>query len=371
MKFQCNKNDLVQALQIVSRAVASKPQTPILSGIHLIAKGDTLEMEATDYEIGIVCRIDADIEQEGESVLSGRYLQEVSRNLPDSEIVFEQSAEEPTIHIRSGAANFTLLGMAARDFPGVRKIEEKVSFTIRNTALSKIVRKTSFSCSTDEARPIFTGCLMELAEESIKMVATNTHRLSLEEETLSSFSGQPQQSIVPARILGELMHTLSSEIPTDVVVKCNYNEISFSFDNIFLMSRLIEGQFPDYRRVIPTDFRTNVILKRTDFLAAVSRVSLIARSSEYNTIRLEFSDGKVHISSNNPEIGNAEETVTAAIDGPDIVIAFNAVYVNDVLKNMDSESFRFSMSEPLKPAMIREFEGDEAFLYVITPVKTH
>ncbi|MBQ7515053.1 MAG: DNA polymerase III subunit beta, partial [Schwartzia sp.] len=322
-------------------------------------------------EIGSVCQMDADIEQEGESVVTGRYLQEVSRNLPDNEITFEQRAEEATIHISSGAANFTLLGMASRDYPGVRKIEEKVRFSIPDTALKKIVRKTAFSCSTDESRPIFTGCLMELSEDSIRMVATNTHRLSLEEDKLSSFEGQVQQSIVPARILSELMHTLNSEVPRDVIVSCNYNEISFSFDNIFLKSRLIEGQFPDYHRVIPTEFNTRVTLKRADFLAAVNRVSLIARSSDYNIIRLEFGSDTVHISSNNPEIGNAEETVAASIDGPGIVIAFNSVYINDVLKNMDSESFCFSMSEPLRPAIIREVEGDEAFLYVITPVKTH
>ena len=135
LKFQCDKADFVQAIQIASRAVASKPQTPILSGIHLKATGDLLELEATDYEIGIVCRVAADIEQEGESVVSGRYLQEVVRNLPEGAVTFEQSVEEPTIHIRSGASNFTLLGMAARDFPGVREIEPKVKFKIKDAAI--------------------------------------------------------------------------------------------------------------------------------------------------------------------------------------------------------------------------------------------
>jgi len=362
---------LVQALQIVSRAVANKPQTPVLSGIHLTARKDTLELEATDYEIGIVCRIAADIEQEGESVVTGRYLQEVSRNLPDNEIAFSQTAEEPTIHITSGAANFTLLGMASRDFPGVRKIEQKMEFHIQSDVLRNLIRKTVFACSTDEARPVFTGCLMEIAGETVKMVATNTHRLSIKEEKIREFSGEVQQSIIPARVLGELLHTLSTEAPYDVVVSCNYNDISFSFENIFLTSRLIEGQYPDYNRVIPTEFRTNVRMKRADFTAAVGRVSLIARSSDYNVMRLEFSRDQVHISSNNPEIGNAEEVVSAAIDGPDLVIAFNATYVNDVLKNMDSDEFCLYMNESLRPAEIREVEGDEAFFYVITPVRTH
>ena len=162
---------------------------------------------------------------------------------------------------------------------------------------------------------------------------------------------------------------LTSDVPTSIAVACTYSEISFAFENIYLKTRLIEGQFPNYRRVMPTDFATRVTLSTADFLAAVSRVSLIARASDYNVIKLHFQGGEVHMTSNHPEIGQAEEHVSAVIDGPEVSIAFNAAYVTDVLKNIETKSFYFSLNASLQPAAIRETEND-AFLYIITPVRT-
>ena len=368
MKLNCSKNDLIQALQITGRAVATKPQTPILSGIYMKASNGKLELQATDYEIGVLCKIDADVEEEGIIVAPGRYFSEVSKNLPGDTVTLENNNMDNTIKISSGSANFTLLKMNAEEFPCIKKLEGATDFTIRDTILKKLIRKTSFACANDENRLIFTGCLMELEFEAIRMAATNTHRLSLDQEMLEGYEGEKKQFIVPSRILGELEHVLTSEIPEDVTVNATYNEISFSFDNLYLTSRLIEGQFPDYHRVIPPDFKTRVTIETSAFLAAVNRVSLIARSSEYNVIKLDFGMGQVHISSNSQEIGHAEETVPVVIDGPDVVIAFNATYLADVLKHIDSKNFYLSLNASLSPAAIRE-EEDEAFIYIVTPVR--
>lgn len=372
MKINCLKSDLVQALHVVSRAVASKPQTPILSGIYLKAEQDEVELQATDYALGVICRVQAEVEEAGTVILSGRYLQEVTRHLPADEVIIETDAEEKQVFIRSGAAHFQLLVMnrqKGEEFPTIRRLDGKVTFTISDVLLKQLIRKTAFSCAGEEGRPVFTGCMLELGGEEVKMVATNTHRLSFMETPLAGVHGEGRQFIIPAKVLEELRQTMNSEVPEDVTVACTYSEISFAFENIYLKSRLIEGQFPDYRRVIPTEFSTRVTLSTADFLAAVNRVSLIARSSDYNVIKLNFSDGQVHMTSNNPEIGQAEERVAATIDGPDVSIAFNAVYVTDVLKNIDTKNFYFSLSESLKPAAIRETEN-EAFIYIITPVRT-
>lgn len=372
MKINCLKSDLVQALHVVSRAVASKPQTPLLSGIYVKADQDGVELQATDYALSIRCRVQAEVEEAGTIIVSGRYFQEVTRNLPADDVIIETDTEEKQVFIRAGAAHFQLLVMHRQhgeEFPIIRPLEGKVSFTIGDVLLKQLIRKTAFSCAGEDGRPVFTGCMLELGEDEVKMVATNTHRLSFMETPLAGVHGEGRQFIIPAKVLEELRQTLTSDLPESIAVTCTYSEISFAFENIYLKTRLIEGQFPDYRRVIPTDFSTRVTLSTADFLAAVNRVSLIARASDYNVIKLNFSDGQVHMTSNNPEIGQAEERVAAVIDGPEVSIAFNAVYVTDVLKNIDTKNFYFSLNESLKPAVIRETEND-AFLYVITPVRT-
>lgn len=371
MKINCLKSELVQALHIVSRAVANKPQTPILSGIFLKADQDELELQATDYSLAVICRIKALVEEPGTIIISGRYLQEVSRNLPSDEVIIETNSASNQVTIRSGTAHFQLLVMnneRNEEFPMIHRLEGKINFTIADGILRQLIRKTVFSCAGDDARPVFTGCMMEIGANEIKMVATNTHRLSYIETPMEGAAGENRQVIIPARILEELKQILNSDLPQTITVTGTYSEISFAYDNVYLKSRLIEGQFPDYRRVIPSDFNTRVTLSTADFLAAVNRVSLIARASDYNVIKLDFGGGQVRMTSNNPKIGQAEEIIPALIDGPDITIAFNAVYIADVLKNIDTKEFYFSLSEPLKAAAIRETDN-EAFLYIVTPVK--
>lgn len=369
MKFACNKSEFVQALQIAGRAAASKPQTPILSGIYLSAENDKLLIQATDYEIGVIIRLNVDIEEPGEVVVSGRYLQEVVRALPEEKISMDCDKATKVCKLSSGKSTFTLLGMAPDEFPQIRRLEGNQVFSVKNTLLREMIRKTIFSCASDESRPVFTGALLEVEESAVRMVATNTHRLALDEGAIDEPQEGKHSYIVPKRILDELQHIMTSEIESSVRISCASSEMSFELDNIYLTTRLIEGQFPDYRRVIPSNLTTRITLGREEFSAAVSRVSLIARSSDYNTIKLDFSEGQVHISSDNPVIGRAEEIVPAVIEGEGMGIAFNATYIIDVLKNIQGDTLLFSASAPLKPAMIREKEN-ESFIYIVTPVRT-
>ncbi|MBR5163043.1 MAG: DNA polymerase III subunit beta, partial [Schwartzia sp.] len=177
------------------------------------------------------------------------------------------------------------------------------------------------------------------------------------------------QYIIPKRVLEELQHVVAGEIPEEVTVSCTRSEMSFETERAYMTTRLIEGKYPDYRRAIPTDFATRVTLPTASFLSAVSRVGLIARSSEYNTIKLVFNMGEVHISSDNPIVGRAEETVKATIDGDDIDISFNASYLIDVLKVVNGDQFILMLNDFLKPAAVRE-PNNEDFVYIITPVRT-
>ena len=368
MKITSAKSELVNALQIVSKAVASKPQTPILSGVYLRAEAGVLELQATNYEIGMISRIPVEIAEPGQIAISGRYFQEVVRKLPGDSVTISFNREEKIVHISSNQANFTLLSMNASEFPTIKEMEGNLQFKIKDNVLRSLIKKTVFACSTDESRPVFTGCYLEVADTKVTMAATNTHRLAVKYETFDESIGNIK-IIIPSRILQELLHNMTSEIPTDVTVTCTYNQISFSFENLYMTSRLIEGAFPDYHRVIPPEFATKITLNAAELNAAVDRVSLISRAGDYNIIKLEFANNQVHITSNNPDIGNAEETIPATIDGPELSIAFNAKYIMDVMKTIDSETCQIKLNQPLSPAAIREAD-DEEFIYIVTPVRT-
>jgi DNA polymerase-3 subunit beta len=362
------KTELVQAISTVAKAVASKPQMPILSGIYFKAENNQLELQATDYEIGIRCRIDAEIENPGTILISGRYIQDVVRSLPDERVSFTYDKDENIVKINSGSSNFTLLSMAANEFPTVKEVEGNLAFDMTNLQLCSLIRKTAFACAHDDSRPVFTGCYLDVNEAGVTMAATNTHRLSVKTAVIDGIKGSIK-IIIPAKVLMELQRIMTSDVPAKVHVIFSYNQASFQYENIFLTSRLIEGQFPDYMRVIPPELATHIKLATKDFLSAVDRVALISRTGDYNIIRLEFSAEQVRILSNNPDIGNAEETIPAAIDGPDITIAFNATYIMDVLKNIDADHFTFALNKPLSSAVIKE-NDDDMFTYVVTPVRT-
>ena len=368
MKISCSKSEMVNALQIVTKAIASKPQTPILSGIFLRADNGILEMQATNNEIGLINKIPAEIEEPGQVALGGRYLLEVIRKMPGDSLTLSYNRTEKIVNITSGQANFTLLSMNAAEFPTIKEIESTVNFTIKDNVLRSLIKKTVFACSKDESRPVFTGCSLAVADNKITMAATNMHRLAVKYEQFNEELGNIKV-IIPSLILQELLHNMTSEIPTDVQVSCNFNQISFAFDNLYMTSRLIEGAFPDYNNVIPSSHSTLVTLDSAEFNAAVDRVSLISRSGDYNVIKLEFANSQLVISSNNPDVGNAVENIPASIEGPEITIAFNAQYIMDVMKNIDSSKCELRLTQPLSPITIRE-EHNDAFIYVVTPVRT-
>lgn len=369
MQISCLKSELVNALSTVAKAVATKPQTPILSSIYLRAENGVLELQATNYEIGILSRIEAEVNEPGQISVPGRYLQEVIRRLPGDNVTLTYKADEHVVHIVSGQTNFTILTTNVNEFPTLQELQGNVQFKIKDNVLRELIKKTVFACSKDSSRPVFTGCYLEVDDTRVTMAATNTHRLSVKFENFDEAIGNIKV-IIPSTILQELLHSLTSEVPTDVTINCTYNQISFAFDNLYMTSRLIEGVFPDYRRVIPPEFATVVTLNTTEFRAAVDRVSWISRIGDYNVVKLEFANNELHLTANSQEVGNADERIPVAIEGPDLTIAFNADYLTDVLKNITSEDCQMKLNQPLSPAAIIE-KDDEDFIYIVTPVRTN
>ena len=380
MNITLAKSDLISALQIVSKGLSTKPQTPILSGIYMTAKEGQLELQSTNYELGFIVTIPAEIHTVGTAVLPGKYLTEFARKLPAEEVSIDTGSSDGLAVIRSGSARFTLRTMEVSDFPVLQRMEGTLQFTIKDRTLARLVKKSTFACLREEQRdrrPIFTGCQLEVEGKEVTFAATNVHRLAVKSELLEEDAGQIR-IIIPAKFLEEVTRTITGDVPTDIHVTCSYNQISMSADGIYMTSRLIEGAFPDYRRVIPQEenIRTRVILNAATFASAVERASLIARTDQYNIVKLAFEEGLMRISSNSPEIGEAEETIAAEVTGDDVTIAFNASYLMDAVKSLDSDTFILSLQGAnaqgmnLSPITIRE-EADPNYIYVVTPVRTH
>lgn len=369
MKFMCYKKDLIDALQFVIKAVAIKPMTPILAGIYLQVENSTLELQANNYSTGIVARIPASIEIPGEIVIGGKRFHDFIRNMPDDTINFSDENPDHTLEIKSGGACVELMTMTADDFPKVKTPKKESGFTVRSTMLNDLIRKTSFAAAKDETRPVFTGCAFEISDKKISVVATNTHRLALATDELAD-RAPDCNFVVPRETLRGIMQRINqTDFNNYVIVDYAARNLMFTFDNVYLNSRLIEGHFPPYDRVIPSSSSTNVVVKTSEFKNAVEFVALMSKETEYNTVKFVIGDGGIEISSNSPEVGNAIRNIAAEIEGEEMEISFNAQYILDVLKVIDSDKVNIALNDRYSPAAFTE-PGNDKYIYVATPVRT-
>ena len=368
MKFSCYKSDLTEALQFVIRAVAVKPMTPILAGIYLKAEGSMLEVQSNNFSTGIITRIPVNTEIAGETVVIGKPFQDFVKKMPDDTITFSDEDSNSLLTIESGGAAVELLTMTPSDFPKVKTPETDKSFKIRTTTLRDLIRKTAFAAAKDNDRPIFTGGSFEIKGDKITLVATNTHRLALASEQLSE--PYPDSSfIVPADTLRGLMLRIDpKDIDNFITINYSTRYLTFSFDNVFMTARLLEGQFPPYDRVIPKESTTHVKVDAVEFRNAVEFVALMSKETEYNTVKFSFGNGGVEVSANSNEVGGAVKNVEAEIDGDNLDISFNADYIIDVLKVVNGKQINIALNDKYSPAAFTEPNNDN-YIYVATPVR--
>ena len=369
MKIRCEKERLLTAVQIVQKATATKTTLPILTGIYLFASEGFLELQATDYEVGISITIPAEVIEPGKVVLSGKFFPEIIRKIAGKSIEIFSVAQSSMITVASENTEFKILSFPADEFPTIKKFESNNVIAIKDDILKDLIRKTVFACSTDESRPLFTGALMEVSDNAIVMVATNTHRLALKKSTLAEPSGSLKM-IIPGKLLNEIAKIINFEVPTDVRIYWLKNQVAFLFDNIYVMSRVIEGQFPDYKKVIPTEFSSYCVLDANILHEAVERVSLLAKDGEYNIIKIKFNSNSIELAGNNPDAGSATEFLDVVPEGEPMEIAFNAKYLLDVLRIAGSGKVKFHLKSPLSPVMVK-LEDDAEYTYILTPIRTN
>src|SRR5881392_2879788 len=347
MKITCSREELTQKLAVVSRGVSTRTAVQILGGILLNAEGGHLTLAATDMELSLRAALEARVEGEGAVVVPGRLLVELARLLPDAEVSIEQRADEGIIHVASGAFESRLNTYTAEDFPRLPDAEGLERHPVDRDALLETIGRVGRSASRDESRPVLTGILVRFESDKLVMAATDSYRLAVKETPAPG--GLPElEAIIPARALQELSRLAAGA--DEVQLGLHENHVVFGAEGAWLTTRRIDGQFPNYRQLLPEQFEHELQLPREELLDVVRRVSLMARRN--SPLRLRFADGELTVSAQTPDVGEARESLSAPFSADAMEIGFNAEFLRDGLDSVDSPTVRFKLISPLRPAVL-------------------
>ncbi len=368
MRLKIQQSDLNSPLQAVSRSVGIRATLPVLANILLQAQGNKLILSATNLEIGVVKSINATVEEEGELTVPAKTFQEIIASLSGLELTLESGGEQ----LRISAKNFnvTLNGISSAEFPAIPLAGEKAA-SVQAAVLKDSVPQIAFAAAADDGRPVLTGILTEITKHTLELVATDGFRLAHKKMSLESETDQPFRSLIPRRTLEEVVRLISEDIEKSdsglVEIGTSDNQIIFKVGDTQASSRLIEGNFPSWEKIVPTEFQNITHIDRTDLLKAVKLASVFAKT-EANVIKMETLEGKIKISSQAREVGEQETEIEAQTGQNPIQIAFNAKYLTDALSSVNSEKVRIEFSGNLSAALIKP-EGIEGLEYVIMPIR--
>jgi DNA polymerase-3 subunit beta len=366
MKVTCGRDELADKLQLAGRGVSTRTNVQILAGIMLRASGGQLHLSATDMEISLRVSLDAQVEDEGAVVVPGRLLVDIVRLLPAGEVTIAHRAEEGVAELTCGSASYKLHTYAAEDFPRLPEIDPETAFTVEREAFVDTIARVSRSSSRDESRPVLTGILVRFEGSKLVMAATDSYRLSVKETALEKGPGQELEAIVPARALSELSRIAQGGDEAGTIsIGVQENQIVFGIGEVWLTARRIDGQFPNYRQLLPETFEAEIQLPRDEFLEIVRRASLMAQRK--SPLRLRFENGELTVSAQTQDVGEAHESLPISYSGDTIEIGFNAEFLRDGLESVNEESVRFKLISPLRPGLILG-EADD-FLYLIMPIR--
>jgi DNA polymerase-3 subunit beta len=365
MKLTCPREALAEKLQIVGRGVSTRTSVQVLAGILLRADEGRLSLAATDMEISLRVSLDAQVEEEGSVVVPGRLLVDIVRLLPAGEVTIAHRAEEGVVELVCGPASYRLHTYAAEDFPRLPAIEDATAFTVEKEAFVDTIARVSRSASRDESRPVLTGVLVRFEDKKLVMAATDSYRLSVKETVLVDSPGQEIEAIVPARALAELVRIAQAGEPGALQVGVQENQVVFGVGDVWLTARRIDGQFPNYKQLLPETFEAEVAMPREELLDVVRRTSVMAQRK--SPLRLRFEGGELTISAQTQDIGEAHESLPVPYSGEVLEIGFNAEFLRDGLESVSDDTVRMKLISPLRPGLIHG-EADD-FLYLIMPIR--
>ncbi len=362
LRITVAKDELAAKLGVVARGVSTRTTVLVLGGIQLRAEGSQLHLAATDMEVSLRASVDAQVTDEGTVVVPGRLLLDIARSLSDGEVSIEHHPEEAVVVVAAGGATYRLHTYSNEDFPRLPEVDTDSLHTIDRAALVETVARVGRSASRDESRPVLTGILVRFEPGKIVMAATDSYRLAVKETPVTD--ALPElEAIIPARALQELARIATSG--DEVQLGMQENHVVFGADGTWLTTRRIDGQFPNYRQLLPEQFEYELPLPRDEVLEVVRRVSLMAQRN--SPIRLRFAEGELTVSAITQDVGEARESLPAPFTGDAMEIGFNAEFLRDGLESVDSETIKFKLISPLRPAVL---EGDaDDYVYLIMPIR--
>jgi len=363
MKINCKREDFLESIQVVQNALTSTA-LPVLSYVLLEARPEKITLTATNLETTIRSSFPAQVEGEGEICLPGDKLFYILRELPSAPVTLE--IEESKATIRCKKAIFQLLGFSPEDFPEVPQIMVEKFFSLSQEELRQMIQRTVFAASRDETHQNLNGAYLEVEEKDAKLVATDGRRLSFVHVSLASSSLLSGEAIVPLRALQQLMRVLSGE--KEVKVGVSERQIFFEMDHILLVSQLVDAKFPDYRKVIPTEFSIAILADRDDLLRCVRRVSLLT-DEKSRLLKFQLKENTLLISAEASELGYAYEEIDVRRErGEEIEIGFSSTYLLDILKNIEKGEIRIELTDSEGPGVIRPSENKD-HICVLMPVR--
>jgi DNA polymerase-3 subunit beta len=367
MNLTIAKEQILNSLQAVQNVVSTRTTLPILSNVLVRAQEGRVEFTATDLDVTISCSVEAAVKKPGATTLPVKKLFGIVRELSTGEIDLETDDKNVT-SLRSGSSFFKIRGLAAEEFPPLPKFKEDKKITLPQEKIRSMLRKTAFAISTDESRYVLNGIFLSLKDHKMTMVATDGRRLALVDEDVDVPEKSQGEFIVPAKAVNELSRLLQDK--GDVEVNFSENQAAFTLKDekgsgAFIMTKLIEGNYPNYRQVIPAETKERVALPREEFLHALRRAEIMT-SDKQNSVKLAFTKNNLAITANSPDVGEARETMALNYKGKEMAIAFNPAYVIDPLNALDNDEVFLELIDELSPGVLK-INGP--FLYVVMPMR--
>lgn len=361
MKFKVEKSTLISGIQTVQNVIITKSSLPILSNILIETQGDSLRLTATDLDIGITCLIPVDIQEPGAVTVPAKRFSDIIKELPGHNISVT-TKKNNQVNIETDLCQFKIMGLAREEFPKLPEFKDKEVLKLEQSVLKEMLNLTSFSVSIDETRYILNGILFKVSKNGLILVATDGKRLAVVEKKLNYSVNQEMSIIIPIKTIHELNRNLKEEGELSIIL--GSNQALFDLGNVVVISRLIEGEFPDYKQVIPPATESKVRVRREDLLLAVKRAALLS-TPDYQAVKLEVFKNKLVVSKSTPDVGESREELAVTYQGKELAIGFNPNYLIDVLKNLGEESVDIELTDSEKPGVIRI----NGYTYIVLPMR--
>ncbi|HLY48850.1 MAG TPA: DNA polymerase III subunit beta [Solirubrobacteraceae bacterium] len=366
MKISLDREALLSQLQTVARVASTRSAIQALSGVAIIVDSTTCELRATDMDVSLRVPLQAEVVREGLVVLPARLLLDVVRALPAAQVSLELRSAEQDVEVISGKATFHIRTLRAEDFPPFPEPVSGEGVAMPIQAFVATASKVAGSASHDETRPVLTGILVSAADRELRMVATDSYRLSVKETQLETALESPFEVNVPARALQELGRVATGTEEGELRISVLQNQVLFQLDGVTLSSRLIEGQFPNYRQLLPESFEHELRVSGAELTEVVRRISLLAQKNA--PLRLTFAPGELTVSAQTPDVGEASESLPVAFQGEALEIGFNPEFLRDGLEAIEDGDLLLKLISPLRPGLIQSADGT-GFQYLIMPIR--